>query len=166
VSDRWFVNTISQYDLENGFSSQLPDEERELLYLEYLSSGAPVEDYYAVLHSGLEEIEIKVNLIAPMKEIYPDAATLQEDIAQDIRESFKQSNTEIFADSFSPTLVAGQLAPCWYFTYAGDGYAIYTAQFSIWRGDYNIGIILSSVGEDNLKEMLAMFRMMNLSGGQ
>jgi len=161
VNDRWFINTTSQYDLENGFSAQLPDEQREPLYLEYLSSGAPVEDYYAVLHSGLKEITIEINLIAPMKEIFPDATSLQEAIAQDIRESFKQEGTQIEVDSISNITIAGQQASCWNFSYAGDGYQIYTAQISIWRGDYNIGILLSSIGEDALQEMIAMFHTMN-----
>jgi len=161
VNDRWFINTTSQYNLENGFSAQLPDEQREPLYLEYLSSGAPVEDYYAVLHSGLKEITIEINLIAPMKEIFPDATSLQEAIAQDIRESFKQDGTQIEVDSISNITIAGQQASCWNFSYAGDGYQIYTAQISIWRGDYNIGILLSSIGEDALQEMIAMFHTMN-----
>jgi hypothetical protein len=156
VDDRWFVYSTEQYDIENELSGLTKEKLREQAYLANLSSGNPIMDYDAVLRTGLREIVIKVNDVAPIKGQYPDAASFQKDVAHDVSEAFEGIGTKIYDNEIKAETIAGQQASCWYLSYADDAYMVYVVDISIWRGDYNIAIILTSNGADHLQEMIAM----------
>jgi hypothetical protein len=158
VDDRWFVYSTEQYDVQNDLSGLTKQKLREQAYLANLSSGTPVMDYDAVLRTGLKEIVIKINDVSLIKGQYPDAASFQKDVAHDVSEAFQKSGTEIYDNEIKSELIAGQQASCWYLSYADNAYMVYVVDISIWRGDYNIAIVLTSTGENHLDEMIAMLR--------
>jgi len=156
VDDRWFVYSTEQYDMQNDLSGLTKEKLREQAYLENLLSGNPIMDYDAVLRTGLREIVIKVNDVSLIKGQYPDAASFQKDLAHDVTEAFEGIGTKIYDNEIKAQTIAGQQASCWYLSYADDAYMVYVVDISIWRGDYNIAIILTSNGADHLQEMIAM----------
>lgn len=156
VDDLWFVYSTEQYDIENELSELTKEKLREQAYLANLSSGNPIMDYDAVLRTGLREIVIKVNDVALIKGQYPDAASFQKDVAHDVCEAFEGIGTKIYDNEIKAETIAGQQASCWYLSYADDAYMVYVVNISIWRGDYNIAIVLTSNGADHLQEMIAM----------
>lgn len=161
VDDDWFVYTTDQYDLANEFSNTVTDDMRHQKYLMYLSTGTTIMDYDAVLHTGLKEIVIKINDIAPIKADYPDPVSFQVELSKGVVEAFEADGTAVYDDEIKDVTIAGHQASCWYLSYATKGYMVYTADISYWQGDYNIGIILTSTGTNQLDEMIAMFRAVN-----
>jgi len=156
VDDLWFVYSTEQYDKQNELSGLTKEKLRQQAYIANLSSGNIIMDYDAVLRTGLKEIVIKINDVALIKDKYPNAASYQKAVAQDVSEAFQEIGTEIYNNEIKTETIAGQQASCWYLSYADDAYMVYVVDISIWRGDYNIGIILTSNGADNLQEMIAM----------
>lgn len=156
VDDSWFVYSTEQYDMQNDLSGLTKQKLREQAYLENLSLGNAVMDYDAVLRTGLREIVIKVNDVSLIKGQYPDAASFQKELAHDVSEAFEGIGTKIYDNEIKAETIAGQQASCWYLSYADDAYMVYVVDISIWRGDYDIAIVLTSNGADHLQEMIAM----------
>lgn len=156
VDDLWFIYSMEQYDKQNELEGLAKEKLRQQAYLANLSSGSIVMDYDAVLRTGLKEIVVKINNVALIKDQYPDAASFQKDVAQGVSDAFQEIGTKVYDNEITTETIAGQQASCWYLSYADDAYMVYVVDISIWRGDYNIAIILTSNGADHLKEMIAM----------
>lgn len=161
VDDLWFIYSMEQYDIQNELKGLAKEKLRQQAYLSNLASGSIVMDYYAVLRTGLREIVVKINNVALIKDQYPDAASFQKDVAQGVSDAFQEIGTKIYDNEITTETIAGQQASCWYFSYAENAYMVYVVNISIWRGDYNMAIILTSNGADHLKEMIAMLHTVN-----
>ena len=158
---RWFAAASAELDQDSGFPSEIPKDMRETEYLDYLPKGAPVQEYSAHMHTGLQTISILVNNAKNAMMAYDSVYDYHEANIKLIRGGLTKAGATIVRDEHTATMLAGKEQSCWFFTYDSFGYTTYNAQVILQQGDYTMNIYLSSIGADHTADLLALFQPVN-----
>jgi len=157
LNDRWFANSSLELDMASGFPMEVPDELRQTEYLDALPKGGAVQEYYARMHTGLQEMSILVSDVKTAMTVYDSAAEYHEVNIELMRSMFIEAGATVIRDEHTTTMFAGQEQSCWFFTFELGGYTTYNAQVIQIQGDYALNVFVSSVIEDRTTDILAMF---------
>jgi hypothetical protein len=157
LNDRWYANSSLELDAASGFPMEIPDELRQSEYLDVLPKGGAVQEYYAHMHTGLQEFSILVSDVKTAMTVYDSVADYHEVNIELIRGVFIEAGATVIRDEHTTAMFAGQEQSCWFFSYELDGYTTYNAQVIQIQGDYAMNIFVTSVIEDRTTDILAMF---------
>ena len=161
LNDRWYANSSLELDMASGFPMEIPKELRQSEYLDALPKGGAVQEYYAHMHTGLQEISILVSDVKTAMTVYDSAAAYHEVNIELMRSLFIEAGATVIRDEHTTTMFAGQEQSCWFFSYELGGYTTNNAQVIQIQGDYALNVFVSSVIEDHTADLLAMFMPMS-----
>ncbi len=156
--DSWFAYTTQELDASNEMPNGVSDAAREEAYLDYLTAGNAVRDYYIHSQTGQLEIDINVFDYTSTKERYPDVTdyhTFYQSVAGDM---LLEGGAILEQNELTSVVIAGKTRSCWRYNYIFDGYTTYCAHVMLQEGDYLLSVFACSIEADYVDELLAMFQ--------
>ena len=151
----WFVYATREIDSQNGFREATMESRKEK-YMDYLSSGKAVSDFFAQSNSGLMSIGVHVAYWMEDRQPGEDITAYCERFVQVLRSSFPKNDIQLIDDVLSKATVAGESWPCWYFSYDIEGCTTYYADVFMQNGDYMLILDFGCMGKDYNRELFEL----------